>query len=465
MKIKKIAKIIFIIIILIFCFIYFSGLGKTTLSIMKYYAPFNLGNKFKEKVNVFNNLSKIKTKKIDLEKIIGDIPNNIGYIPIKLIPSKKNLIINNNIFNIKKFEISLLLISKNQLFKTKGNSYIDYHDKKLFVVSGNGIFSYVNVDEFKKNNSKLLIIPTNIKKIIKYDDFFTNSKFGIKDILIKNNNIYISYTNNIKKNCFNVSILVAKINTKMLRFKKFFTPADYDSVCKDYVDFNAHSSGGRIVEFKDNKLLFSTGEFLDSAKAQISKNTLGKILEINENGKGYKLVSKGHRNVQGLFYDKESNVIYSTEHGPFGGDEININNLKNDKIKNYGWPISSYGEHYGGKSLLNRLTRYIKYPLHKSHKEYGFIEPLKYFVPSIGISEIILLNNDFLFAKNKQILVSSLSGKSLHYLQINDQKIVKDLTININERIRDMIYVEGKEMIFLSLENTNENSKIGIIYN
>ena len=64
----------------------------------------------------------------------------------------------------------------------------------------------------------------------------------------------------------------------------------------------------------------------------------------------------GHRNPQGLYYDNEREIIIETEHGPFGGDEINI--IKLDKIyknetQNFGWPVSSAGEHYGGKTEKN----------------------------------------------------------------------------------------------------------------
>ena len=64
----------------------------------------------------------------------------------------------------------------------------------------------------------------------------------------------------------------------------------------------------------------------------------------------------GHRNPQGLIFDKENNFILATEHGPSGGDEINlikVSNISKDKIQNYGWAISSEGEHYGGKSKIN----------------------------------------------------------------------------------------------------------------
>ena len=78
----------------------------------------------------------------------------------------------------------------------------------------------------------------------------------------------------------------------------------------------------------------------------------------------------------------DKDYILSTEHGPHGGDEINLN-LNTKIIKNFGWAISSYGEHYGGKDSPVNKSKYKKYPLHKSHKDYNFIEPIKYFVPSI----------------------------------------------------------------------------------
>ena len=57
----------------------------------------------------------------------------------------------------------------------------------------------------------------------------------------------------------------------------------------------------------------------------------------------------GHRNPQGLYFDKENNKIFSTEHGPSGGDEINIIKQNLNETPNYGWPISSYGDHYPGR--------------------------------------------------------------------------------------------------------------------
>ena len=79
----------------------------------------------------------------------------------------------------------------------------------------------------------------------------------------------------------------------------------------------------------------------------------------------------GHRNPQGLYFDTENNIILETEHGPQGGDEINFNYLSPKTPKNFGWPISSYGVPYERNENENYK---------KSHKKYGFEEPIFSFV-------------------------------------------------------------------------------------
>ena len=92
----------------------------------------------------------------------------------------------------------------------------------------------------------------------------------------------------------------------------------------------------------------------------------------------------GHRNPQGLYYIKDLDIIINTEHGPKGGDEINVNHQKSNQTPNYGWDIASYGTTYSKKDIFK-----------KSHSKYGFIEPLKYYVPSIGISQVLYMSNKF----------------------------------------------------------------------
>ena len=167
----------------------------------------------------------------------------------------------------------------------------------------------------------------------------------------------------------------------------------------------------------------------------------------------------GHRNSQGLFYDKINDVIYSTDHGPQGGDEINIDSAPDqNNPKNFGWAVSSYGEHYGypNKWILDEI--YKRAPLNKSHKKYGFIEPLKYFTPSIGITQIIKTEN---LQSKKVIYVGSMgwdldeNDLSIHKLILNNDLIIEEYEIiPIIERIRDLIYLQKKNKILMYLETS-----------
>jgi hypothetical protein len=93
----------------------------------------------------------------------------------------------------------------------------------------------------------------------------------------------------------------------------------------------------------------------------------------------------------------------------------------------------------------------LKYPLHKSHTKYGFIEPLKSFVPSIGISEITKIGN------NKYV-VSSLKDRSLYFFELFDKKINELNRVEVFERVRDIRFKNNK--LYLFLEDT---PSIGII--
>ena len=266
--------------------------------------------------------------------------------------------------------------------------------------------------------------------------------------------------------------MVADLNYEYLEFKEFFTQKkcitdNKQTKFKDetYKDFLAAQSGGRIVKYKDDKILFSIGDYRGYNVAQEKDNFFGKIISLDLDGKNPKIISMGHRNPQGLFYDEKNNIIFSTEHGPDGGDEINFNlNHDDDKIDNYGWPISSYGDH---KYNIYDYQLYKLFPLHKSHSEYGFIEPLKYFYPSIGISEIIKLENTSDLDESYNLLVASMGGileegdLSLHFVKTNKKlEVLKHEILKLNERIRDMKYVPSLNKVFLFFDTS---AAIGVL--
>ena len=121
------------------------------------------------------------------------------------------------------------------------------------------------------------------------------------------------------------------------------------------------------------------------------------------------------------------------------------------KIPNYGWPMASAEEHYGGKNEGNK-KKYEKYPLYKSHSKYGFIEPLKSFVPSIGISEIVKVGQN-------RYVVSSLKDKSLYFFELNEKKQIINLNrVEVFERVRDLRF--NNNQLYLFMEDT---ASIGVI--
>lgn len=403
--------------------------------IKTYFFPYKVISEQKKKLDFFIPLSAeiemlIKEKGNDIKVIAG---NNVE------LSDKKNL---------KKYKLNsgfhLGIANINP-----GSAYIDFYQNNIFITSSRGVLAFrKNINDDKINFKQ---IKNNINDFIGLKQFKKDKTNSIKDLLIYKDKIYISYTDEIKKDCWNTSIIFGNIDFEKIKFEKFFTSQKcINSINPIDNEFNAMSGGGRMVPFDDNHILFSIGEYLNSYLAQDIESDNGKIIKVNINNYDHKIISIGHRNPQGLYFDDENNFILSTEHGPKGGDEINlieVDQINTNKILNYGWPISSYGEHY-----VDSEEKYKKYPLHKSHSEYGFIEPLTYFTPSIGISEIVKIK------KNKYV-ASSLKYKSLYFFEIDNKKNIINLNkTEVFERVRDLKFYDNK--LYLFMEDT---ASIGII--
>lgn len=330
------------------------------------------------------------------------------------------------------------------------SSYIDFYNEDLILMSATGILIRYNI---KGPNIKPQIINSNFNKFSNYRDFNTESNFGVKDILILDDEIYVSFTEKDVNNGYNTSVVKSKISNQLdfkyvLKSQQFIYP-------NKIPEFNSHQSGGRIVPYKKDSILISVGEYRDRSRAQDDLTINGKIIAVHKENGGYRIVSKGHRNPQGLSYDSDKDIILSSEHGPAGGDEINLQLDSSIKL-NFGWPISSYGTHY---DLLNKYGEHTAdekrliegAPLHKSHEQYGFIEPIKYFDKSPGLSQVLLLdfdNNKFDFLVSTLGTINSPYIKSLMYMRYetenNRLSILKH--IKIGERIRDMVIDKDKNL-------------------
>ena len=413
--------------------------------------------------NIKNNTTWWKEYKRSLSP---ELKNNLNKKLISLnkkwITYKKNFKFNKKgelSLKIDNEEINLDLYTNSILRFTGPRSYMASSNNNLFLMTGNGTLMFLEFDKIKKKNIKFKKIKTNLSELLfPYQEKARLDKetMIVKNIMTKDNKLYVSYIKKIDNNCYKNSIVSGSINKKKIIFSEFFILPK----CRPYF---SNGSGGNLSNYKNNEILMTIGdwemyehiyyrknpeEFLDVA--QTIDNPLGKIIAINVDKKDYRILSMGHRNPQGLYYDKKDDLIFSAEHGPTGGDEVNlIQNSNNNILKNFGWPRSSYGEHYQKKDKTPGKVA----PLNKSHSDYDFIEPLHFWTPSIGVSDVVRYkNNLFVGGMGGNIKEGDLS---IHKLRLsNDNKVIKHTVFPVNDRVRDIFILKELNQIVFYLETT-----------
>ena len=379
------------------------------------------------------------------DRVFKNIQNdyNVNFLPDTQFES----------LNLKKINLTSNFKTPKYFGKKFPSFSIDFFDQTLFISTSKGYFHHIDFDKLysKKNEDKI-----NLNSI--KSNFFKDENeqiYKVFDTVIIEEKIYVYYLKN-KNNCKTVNIDVAELNLKYFDFKNFFVSKECQNneIQLGKIDSYTHN-GIRGVLFTVNNV------FRDQPENYLSQNMnsiFGKTIFIDIINKNKKIFSYGHRAPQGLF--TEGNLILSTEHGPKGGDEIN----KIEFNKNYGWPIASYGDYYITVENTNSNT-YSKKPYYsKSHEKSGFEEPIYSFVPSIGISEIIRLPNEFSPHFKNNFLVGSLNGKSLYRVKFNTNfnKLIFVEKIYIGNRIRDIKYNMKKNIIVMALEY---NEQIALIDN
>jgi glucose/arabinose dehydrogenase len=196
--------------------------------------------------------------------------------------------------------------------------------------------------------------------------------------------------------------------------------------------------GCRIAQTPDGNLFLTMGDhFSYRNEAQNLANHLGKIVRIrpdgsvpsdnpfvNRTGAKPEIWSYGHRNSQGAAINPQTGKLWEHEHGPRGGDEINIP----EAGKNYGWPVIGYGIDYNGAKI------------HDSTQKAGMEQPIKYWVPSIAPSGMAFYTGDLFPAWRGSLFVGALAGQILVRLELKGDTIGSEerLLRTLNERIRDV---------------------------
>jgi len=199
-------------------------------------------------------------------------------------------------------------------------------------------------------------------------------------------------------------------------------------------EFGIHF-GTRFV-FDQGFIYFAIGERRGLMQAQELNNPNGKIFRLHDDGRVPKdnpfigdpdaipgIWSYGHRNPQGLVMDPRDGALYSTEHGPRGGDELNLI-LPG---RNYGWPVITYGMHYNGMPMV-AIT-----------EKQGMEQPLVHWTPSIAVCGLDVVTGDQFPNWRHDLLSGGLSGRQVRRIRIVDQKVIHQEVILKNVgRVRDV---------------------------
>jgi len=219
----------------------------------------------------------------------------------------------------------------------------------------------------------------------------------------------------------------------------------------------AHSGGNhfgsRLVFAPDGTLFVTLGERFDLMdKAQDLSTTLGKVVRIapdggipadnpfrDRPGARPEIFSYGHRNVQAAVIEPATGRLWTVEHGPRGGDEVN----RPEAGKNYGWPVIGYGRHYSGAKIGVGPS-----------KE-GMEQPLFYWDPSIAPSGAAFYSADLLPAFKGQLFVGALAGQALVEVKVRDGAVIGEERLPLGKRIRDVR--QGPDgALWLATDDTGE---------
>ena len=302
-------------------------------------------------------------------------------------------------------------------------------------------WSMVFIDE---NTILFTELPGNLKILNLSDKSITNianipsvhyaSQGGLSEVILDPefqsiNRIYLSYSAKNKNNKSTLFLSSAKLKNDSLENQKVI----FEAIAPRRTSVHM---GAKIAFMQDGTLLLNSGDGFDHReKAQYLDNHFGKIIRINTDGTVPKdnpfvntagalpeIYSYGHRNMQGLIVTR-SGDIYENEHGPKGGDEMNL-------IKpslNYGWPAITYGIDYSG-AVISPFTE----------KE-GMEQPLLHWTPSIAPSDMVYYE-DILYPEFiDTFLVTALVSKDVKKVTfVNGTDKQESLFSDLNERLRNI---------------------------
>lgn len=283
------------------------------------------------------------------------------------------------------------------------------------------------IDLFDSKSGKLTLVEGGPDALVGTDTgrhdanrpaTLTGEDAGFHDIVLhpdysKNGWIYLSYSEGPRERSTTVVDRFQLRNNQIVDRHRIFTA---DSYSEDRYDY-----GGRMV-FIGGYLYLTVGDRHHQDRAQELDTHAGKVLRLRDDGsappdnplvgkEGAKpeIWSYGHRNPQGLTVNPETKELWSHEHGPLGGDELNIIR----RGANYGWPVISYGWQYSGGPIGQGIIR-----------QEGMEQPLWVWSPGIAPSGMFVYNGNKFPQWRGNIFLGAMAGRNLTRLVIEEGRVV-----------------------------------------
>lgn len=365
----------------------------------------------------------------------------------------------------RRFQFLLIFIFSTSFIiygKTNGIFIENYKDLKLELITDEleipwGMDFLDNGDIIVTEKNGLIFRIDKNDKLIKIEGGPKSTETGQGGLLdvqlhpnfIENRWIYFSY-NKKKNNKFTTAVSRFEFHNDNLKNEKLIFEA------LPYSNKRLHF-GSRLEFDKEGYLYITVGDrgSRDINPQDLSRHA-GKVHRIYDNGDIPKdnpfydkknaiksIFSYGHRNPQGMILNPFTNEIWTHEHGPRGGDEINIIN----KGLNYGWPVITYGINYSGTIITNEK------------KKEGMEQPLHYWVPSIAPSGMVFVEGSLYPSLNGNLLIGSLKFEYLHLCIMKGSEVISEHRLFEDMRVRN-VKQRSDGYIFFSVEEPGRIYKI-----
>jgi glucose/arabinose dehydrogenase len=265
-------------------------------------------------------------------------------------------------------------------------------------------------------------------RVIPASERLNDARFAITDIAVLSKsstsaNLLISYPSYRKNgNCVVVKLDAYKLT---LDSKPSITKSKNWFTSKPCVPISAvQHAAGRLAIISEESAYLTVGDLgFSKIGSKDIRGDLGSVFKVSASK--VEKISTGHRNQQGI--ELIGNDLYISEHGPRGGDELNLIR----KGVDYGWPAVTYGQAYSSGDYV-RPTR--------SGTHDGFQLPLYYWVPSVAPTELVALPaNSRWGVWSSQLVMATLREQALIFIQLNGKdKVSQVVTVDVSDRIRDL---------------------------